>query len=126
MLAGQPVYLGAPDHIRDYMFIDDHVDAYVRAFQNPTAADGEAFNVSPGNPISNVDLANQVARVVGFGGKVVSGSYPPGYPIRPAHQDTDYIVLDSSKIRSKLGWKPSVGLEEGLKRVVSAWKQSSV
>jgi len=63
---------------------------------------------------------------VGFKGKIAAGSYPPGYPVRPAKLDTDYIVLDSSKIRSHLGWAPSVGLDEGISRVVESWRSSDL
>jgi nucleoside-diphosphate-sugar epimerase len=122
MLSGEPVYLGAPNHVRDYMFVDDHVDAYLRTMQNETA-NGEVFNVSPGNPVTNLQLARKLAEIIGYRGRIVEGSYPPGYPIRPASLENDYIVLDSQKIRSRLGWKPSVTLDEGLHRVVATWKQ---
>lgn len=121
MLGGRPVYVGAPNHVRDYMIVDDHVDAYVKALEKDEA-EGEVFNVSPGNPISNMDLAEKIGKIMNFGGRIVGGSYPPGYPVRPAHLDTEYIVLNNEKIRSKLGWKPSVTLDEGLRRVVESWK----
>jgi nucleoside-diphosphate-sugar epimerase len=122
MLANQPVYIGAPNHVRDYMFVNDHVDAYMKALNSEKAV-GEVFNVSPGNPVTNIDLARKIAEITGFKGKVVEGSYPPGYPIRPANIDTEYIVLNSKKIRSKLAWKPSVTLDQGLHRVVDGWKE---
>ena len=124
MMAGGPVYIGAPDHIRDYMLVDDHVDAYLRALRDENAA-GEVFNVSPGNPVTNMQLAKKLGEIIGFKGRVVEGSYPPGYPIRPASAENDYIVLDSQKIRSKLAWKPSVTLDEGLRRVVASWTEES-
>jgi len=122
MLTGKAVYVGAPEHIRDYMFVDDHVEAYVEALEHQEAI-GEVFNVSPGNPISNIELCKRVARMTSFKGQIVEGSYPPGYPVRPSNWDTDYIVLNSEKIRSRLGWKPSLGLEEGLERVIDLLKQ---
>ncbi len=121
MLAAQTAYVGAPNHVRDYMYVDDHVDAYLRALKQEEAA-GEVFNVSPGNPISNIDLAKKIAKMIQFRGEIVDRSYPPGYPMRPANWDTDYIVLDSSKIRKTLGWKPSVTLDEGLRRVIELWR----
>lgn len=122
MLGGRTVYIGTPSHVRDYMFVDDQVHAYLRALEDDRSV-GEVFNVSPGNPVTNIDLAKKIAEIVGYRGRIVEGSYPPGYPTRPANWDTDYIVLDSRKIRSKLGWKPSVTLEEGLGHVVELWKQ---
>jgi nucleoside-diphosphate-sugar epimerase len=124
MLASQTAYVGAPSHIRDYMYVADHVEAYRTTLKREDAA-GEVFNVSPGNPISNIELAKKIAKIVGFKGEIVDGSYPPGYPMRPADWDTEYIVLDSSKIRRVLGWNPSVTLDEGLRKTVEQWRNTT-
>jgi dTDP-glucose 4,6-dehydratase len=121
MLNEGPAYVGAPDHVRDYMWVDDHVNAYLLSMEKE-AAQGEVFNVSPGNPISNIDLAKKLADKLHFEGQIVEGSYPPGYPMRPAKLDQKYIVLDASKIREKLGWKPSVTLDRGMTIVIEHWK----
>jgi UDP-glucose 4-epimerase len=121
MLHEQPVYIGVPKHIRDYMYVDDHVNAFLLAAKND-APISNAFNVSPGNPISNLELANKLAKLTDYKGKFIENSYPPGYPRRPGDVDPDYIVLDSSKIRSLLGWKPTVNLEEGLLKTIEAWR----
>ena len=123
MLDGGPVYVGSPDHVRDYMCVDDHVNAYLLSM-GKEAAEGEVFNVSPGNPISNIELAKKLADMLGFKGQIVEGSYPPGYSWRPAKLDTKYIVLDSSKIWKTLGWSPLVSLEDGLKMTVELWRES--
>jgi len=78
-------------------WVDDHVNAYLLSMQNE-AARGEVFNVSPGNPISNIDLAKKLADKLHFKGQIVEGSYPPSYPMRPAKLDKKYIVLDASKM----------------------------
>ena len=123
MMRGGPVYVGTPDHVRDYMYVDDHVNAYLLAVEKD-AAIGNIFNVSPGNPLTNTALARNIGQILDYNGKIVEGSYPPGYPRRPGNVDTHYIVLDSSNIRSKLGWKPSVTLEEGLRRTIDLWKRA--
>ena len=122
MLKGEQTYVGTPSSIRDYMYVDDHVSAYLLAIENKEA-DGNVFNVSPGNPVSNIEVAKRIASFLGTRGRIVEGSYPPGYSMRPGTVDTDYIVLDSSAIRAKLGWKPTVTLDEGLKRTIELWKR---
>ena len=122
MLEGGTCYVGAPDSVRDYMFIDDHVNAYFLSMKSDKAV-GRVFNVSPGNPVSNRELTEILVRLVAFGGKIVYGSYPPGYPQRPATWDPDYLVLDSSRIRKVLGWQPTVSLEEGLRRTINSWRE---
>jgi len=121
MLAGETCYLGTPDSVRDYMYAEDHVTAYVEAASSPKAV-GQVYNVSPGNPVTNADLAKRLSNLTGFSGKIVFGSYPPGYPQRPSSQDPVYLVLDSSKITRELGWRPKFTLDQGLKLTVDVWK----
>lgn len=123
MLSKKTVYIGVPEHIRDYMYVDDHVNAYVEALKN-TKANGQVFNVSPGNATSNLELAKMISKIVGYHGEIVNGSYPPGYPMRPSNWDTKYIVLDSGRIREQIGWTPQVTLEMGLQKTVNSWKSS--
>lgn len=121
MLSGRTCYVGAPNSIRDYMFISDHVQAYQLAMRSEKAI-GEVFNVSPGNPVTNKELAEMVKEITKFEGKIVYESYPPGYPQRPAQFDPQYLILDNTKIQTMLGWKPTVKLKEGLKKTVEMWK----
>ncbi len=124
MLAGETCYVGAPDSIRDYMFAEDHVSAYVLAAKSAQAV-GQVYNVSPGNPVTNSELAKMLTQMTGYTGKIVFGSYPPGYPQRPKSQDPQYLVLDNSKISKELDWKPSHTLQEGLKLTVKMWNSKN-
>jgi len=124
MLKGETCYVGAPDSVRDYMFVEDHVDAYLDVARNEGAVGG-IYNISPGNPITNADLARRLSSIVGFKGRVVFGSYPPGYPQRSQSQDPGYLVLDNSAIKRDVNWKPKFTLDEGLKKAVKLWNPES-
>ncbi|TMI73111.1 hypothetical protein E6H11_03130, partial [Candidatus Bathyarchaeota archaeon] len=113
---------GAPDSIRDYMFAEDHVDAYLDVAKSEKAI-GEVYNVSPGNPVTNVELAKKLSGLTGFKGKLVLGTYPPGYPQRPQSQDPAYLVLDNTRISREVGWHPRYSLDEGLKQAVELWSR---
>ena len=122
MLKGEKVYVGSPDSIRDYMYVDDHVNAYLLAMKNPKA-NGQVYNAGTAIGTSNNALALMVAEKIGFDDKnIVLGSYPPGYPYRPPISDQTSIVLDSQKIREELGWKPTVSLSEGIDRVIALFR----
>lgn len=122
MLEGNKIYIGAPDSVREYMYVDDHVDAYIRAMEDEKAR-GEVFNVSPGRPMTNAELAIMLADMIGYDkNNLVLGSYPPNYPRRPLSSDQPYLALDATKIKEVLGWKTSVTLEEGLKKTIEYWK----
>jgi dTDP-glucose 4,6-dehydratase len=125
MLKGEKVYIGAPDSLRDYMYVSDHVNAYVKAIEHKEIS-GEAFNASTEDMISNKDAAYKIAGMIGFDKKkIMLGEYPPGYPSRPIESDQPFIHLDSTKIRKSLGWKPEVSLDVGLKKTIELWKQKT-
>jgi len=122
MLKGEKVYVGAPDSVRDYMYIDDHVKAYLLAVKSDKAK-GQLYNVGTGVGTSNKDLALMIAKKLGYNQKsIVFGSYPPGYPYRPSISDQPSIVLDATKIRKELNWKPTIPLGEGIGKVISYFK----
>ncbi len=124
MLRGEKIYIGSPDSVRDYMYVDDHVNGYVLAMESPKAV-GQVFNVGTGLGVSNKELALLIARKVGFDEKNIAlGAYPPGYPLRPLVSDQKSIVLDSAKIQKELGWKPTVTLEEGVEKVIAYFKKN--
>jgi GDP-mannose 4,6-dehydratase len=122
MLKGEKVYVGAPNSVRDYMYVDDHVNAYMCAMNNDKAK-GQVYNVGTGVGISNKELAERTAEKIGYDKKrIVFGSYPSGYPYRPPISDQPYIVLDSTKIKKELNWAPKVPLSEGIAKVISYFK----
>ena len=122
MLKGVTVYVGAPDSIRDYIYVSDHVNAYIVAMEMEKAK-GQVFNVGSGCGISNRELASKISNIIDRDCKICFGTYPPGYPARPIVSDQPYLVLDSTKIRKELGWVTKVSLDEGLGTVVKYWRE---
>lgn len=121
MLKGNKIYIGAPDSIRDYMYVDDHVNAYITAMESPKGR-GQVFNASTGIATQNRDITLKIAEKIGIDkDNITFGSYPPGYPYRPLASDQPYLVLNSTKIRTMLGWKTTVPLDEGLDRTIKHW-----
>jgi GDP-mannose 4,6-dehydratase len=121
MLKGNKIYIGAPDSVRDYMYVNDHVSAYIAAMGEN--AKGDVFNAATGIGTSNKELAFMIADKIGFDKKnIILGSYPPGYPIRPLSSDQPYLVLDANKIKNELGWNVTVNLDKGIDKVIEFWK----
>jgi nucleoside-diphosphate-sugar epimerase len=123
MLRGEKVYIGAPDSTRCYMYVTDHVRAYLAALDHPEVR-GEAFNACPGGELTNREVAFKIADMIGFNKKkIILGKYPPNYPLRPLASDQPHINLDAGKIKKVLGWRPTVALEDGLQRTIQFWKE---
>lgn len=123
MLRREPVHVGAPDSLRDYMYVSDHVGAYCAAIAHPEVA-GEALNAAAGQIVSNRELALRIAKLTSYPThRIVFGEYPPDYPKRPLASDQPFIELDVSRIRERIGWRAKVKLDEGLRRTVEWWRR---
>lgn len=89
--------------LREFLHVEDLARACLMLIDNYD--DSIAINVGSGQEISIHNLANLIAKVIGFDGEVVLDmNRPNGTPRK---------LLDSSRI-TQLGWRPQVGLEEGI------------
>lgn len=102
--------------IRDYMFIDDLVEAFLAAAVRP-GADGEVFNIGSGRGTRFIDMVKTIVEIVGKG-KIKHIAWPKGYE---KNETGDYIA-DITKI-GRLGWRPKVSFEEGIKRTYEYYKE---
>jgi UDP-glucose 4-epimerase len=102
---------------RDFTYVDDAVDAFLLAGTRDEA-DGEVFNLGDERAISLRDLAELLISLNG------GGSYRvvPFPEERLAIDIGDYFA-DFGKIRERLGWQPTVPLEEGLARSLEFYRE---
>lgn len=117
-LAGKPIPIyGTGENIRDWLFVDDHVSALLAVLARGRV--GESYNIGGDAEVTNIELALMICSTLDV---VRPGAAPHSrlisfVPDRPGH-DLRYAV-DSSRIRSELGWQPSVALAEGLQKTIS-------
>jgi CDP-glucose 4,6-dehydratase len=99
--------------LRDYIFVEDVVDAYLALGESITTRGtaGEAFNFSEGTPLSVLEMYRAVAEALG-----VEAVEP--VILNQADGEIRDQYLDSGKARERLDWKPRYGLREGLARTV--------
>lgn len=94
---------------REFLYVDDAADACLHFIDRLSG--GEAVNAGAGTDVSIGELARMIATICGYGGRLVfDTSKPDGMPQK---------LLDVAST-ARLGWKPQVGLEEGLRRT-SEW-----
>ena len=108
---------GKGDLMRDFLFVDDCVDALI-ASATTDAAIGEIFNVGWDTPSTFLELTQMLISLSGTG----RWEFAPFSPERAA-QEPGHYYSDISRIREKLGWEPRTSLEEGLKRTLSYYRQ---
>jgi UDP-glucose 4-epimerase len=103
---------------RDFDYVDDVVDAFLRAGANE-ASNGEVFNLGGGPPISLLDLAKDLARLSGRSEiKVVP------FPEERKKIDIGDFYSDARKIERVLGWKSSTPLLDGLVRTLDFYREN--
>ena len=122
MLNDRDIHIGAPNSIRDYMWVEDHLNAYELAITKEEAR-GEIFNAATGNGVSNLQAASLLAELAGYDkNRIHTDSYPIDYPTRPLASDQPYLVLSASKIKRKLGWPEPLDLNTSLARALDYWR----
>ncbi len=111
-----PVY-GTGENVRDWLYVEDHAKAIDLVFHKGKI--GETYNIGAENEWRNIDLVHKIGQIV----DELLGR-PQGYyekfitfvKDRPGH-DFRY-ALDTTKIRTELGWKPTTSFEDALKHTI--------
>ena len=119
-LAGDPIPIyGDGSNVRDWLYVEDHADALLLVLEK--GAVGRSYNIGGENERSNLELVRTICAILDELKPRDSGSYADQITFvtdRPGH-DARYAI-DPARIREELGWRPSVTVEEGLRRTV-AW-----
>jgi CDP-paratose 2-epimerase len=118
-LTGTPITLyGDGMQVRDILFVEDLLDAFLLAERNITALAGQAFNIGggPGNVISLLDLIERIERLHGERPDIDFAEWRTG--------DQRYYVSDTRRFEQATGWKARTGAEEGIRRLYE-WLSTS-
>lgn len=110
-----PVY-GDGKQIRDWLYVEDHCEAIYLVLKKGNL--GETYNIGGGNQPFNIDIVRQICTILDEQrpGSRPHASLIADVPDRPGH-DRRYAV-DTSKIKSELGWKPRHDLESGVRSTI--------
>ena len=124
-LAGKPIPVyGAGLNVRDWLYVEDHADALLTVVQRGMV--GRSYNIGGENEARNIDIVTTICTLL-------DEMHPAGAPHarlithvtdRPGH-DARYAI-DPSRLREELGWRPSVTLEEGLRKTVRWYLDNAV
>ncbi len=114
---GEIQVFGDGSQLRDFVYVDDVADAFLRAGASD-ACNGGVFNVGGREPTSHRDL---VAMLIGEAG---SGSVRyVDWPEEKRRIDIGSFYSDSTKFAATTGWTPIVGLREGLRRTLAFYRE---
>lgn len=112
--------LGATEPTRDFTFVTDTAAGMIAAAVAP-AVEGMEINLGFGQEISVGILAARIMELIGRVLPITVGSER----LRPLNSEVERLLSDRSLAGARLGWKPSVSLDEGLVRTI-AWVRENL
>ncbi len=111
-----PVY-GEGENIRDWLYVEDHAIAIDTIFHNGKV--NESYNVGGSNEWRNIDLVKLLIDIVDKKLARQKGASERLIIFIEDRKGHDFrYAIDSKKLKTELGWKPSIKLEEGLEKTV--------
>jgi len=110
------INLGYGEPYRNFIWIDDLLDAWQAVIENPEKVQGEILCIGPNSPIKIKDYVQMIADKLGWQGQVYWNTKPK----RPG----EIYLLNSSnaKLTRLLGWEPKMALSDGVDRTIEIWK----
>ena len=117
MMQGKPINIFEDgEESRDFVFVDDVVDATILGVEHPQAAN-EVFNVGTGVPVSVMTVAQTLARLLDADVPIsISGNFRLG--------DIRHNYADMTRIKEKLGFEPAYDFERGIAELTEWARQS--
>ena len=118
VLEGKPFEVWGGEQLRDFTYVDDAVDALLRAAWTPEV-DGQALNIGGFPPVSLKTLAEALIQANGGGEMVIRE-----FPAERKRIDIGDYYADDSRFRGLTGWEAKVKLEEGLRHCLAYYRQN--
>lgn len=112
-LTGDKIVLGSLSPRRDFTFVTDIVEGFIKIAKNDNVY-GEVINLGSGVDISIGELAENIIKIVGKDISIESSEER----IRPEKAEVQRLLCDNSKAKRLVSWEPKISLDEGLKKTI--------
>ena len=110
------INLGYGVPYRNFLYIDDLIDAWEVVIDNPNKCVGQLVCLGPNNAIRISDYVDMIAKKLNWEGKV-------NWNTKPARPGEIYLLNSSNaKLTNMTGWEPKVSLSDGLDRTIEFWR----
>ncbi len=113
VLQDRPIKVSTPQSVRDFIFIEDVINAYIQATMIKVP-NGSIFNIGSGKQNTIKDIVETILKTTNSKSKVVWG----GVKRQARYLEPQMLEADLSHTKKILKWKPNYSLEEGIKRTV--------
>ena len=119
-LEREHILLGSLHPTRDYTYVKDVVEAFIKVAESPKSV-GEVINIGSNFEISIGDIARKIISLIGKNVKILSDSART----RPPKSEVERLWCNNAKAKELLKWEPKTSLDEGLKETIT-WVSSNM
>jgi nucleoside-diphosphate-sugar epimerase len=116
MLRGDVCNLGYAEPYRNFIYIDDLLDAWMAVIKNRNICRGNIFTIGPDDPRKIKDCANYIAEQLDWHGTINWDTKPP------RHGEIYWLNSNHTLLTEKTGWIPKISYEEGIAKTIKHWK----
>lgn len=110
------INLGYGTPYRNFIYIDDLLDAWETVITNPDKCIGQLFCLGPDNAVRISDYVDMIAKKLNWTGKV-------NWNTKPERPGEIYLLNSTNKkLTTATGWEPKVSLDDGLDRTIAFWR----
>ena len=113
-LTRDQIHLGDLEPLRDFTYVTDTVDGFIKMAQADTRVLGQEINLGTGTEISIGELAKTIFQLVGVAPQIVTEESR----VRPDKSEVYRLCADNRKAREVMGWSPQISLTEGLRQTI--------
>ncbi|OQA89898.1 MAG: dTDP-glucose 4,6-dehydratase 2 [Elusimicrobia bacterium ADurb.Bin231] len=117
-LRGELPCLSSSKNVRDFIFIDDVVEAYLKAIENIDKIKGEIINIGSGEQHTVSELVEKVMQLIG------SQLMPVWDAVANSRKEPKCWQADIAKSKKLLNWYPETSLSEGLRKTVKWFEKN--
>lgn len=117
-LENRGIELSSGEQIRDFLFINDAVEAIIECLRNEETS-GEVLNLGSGIGVSVKDLAISIREIIGQG-TLIFGS------VNPSKRENKCLISSNEKITRLTSWTPSTNLQAGLIDTIESFRKNLI
>jgi GDP-4-dehydro-6-deoxy-D-mannose reductase len=117
MLRSDTCNLGYSEPYRNFIYIDDLLDAWMAVITNGDKVNGNIFTIGPDDPRKIRHCADYIAEQIGWNGTINWDTKPP------RHGEIWWLNSNHNLLTEKTGWTPKVSYEEGIEKTIHHWKK---
>lgn len=116
MLTGNVCNLGYAEPYRNFIYIDDLLDAWTTVIENRDKCAKNIFTIGPNDPRKIKDCATYIANQLNWNGTINWNTKDP------RHGEIWWLNSGNEKIKKLTGWEPKISYHEGIDRTIHHWK----